>query len=890
MANVKVPALLHKMSKAAQKAWYKKNNMTMPSEVEGGGRSAAAAKRVVAPAPRKQMAAAPQSVRAMNTARQQAYYAKGGRQPIGAGGSGGSSSMAGVGQSSAKEIIKGIKAGYNPRVSLNPYEGMTAKEKKAMKKEEAEQIDEVTKKEAEETLGGPVKTKPKMPPGKQPEGYRYVRALARRAMKAGLKKEEVEQVDEAKKPTVGSDESHQQRSLHAYAKEFDAIAAQALEDAAKATNKNMLNHANISAKRAKEAAAMLRSGKSKVHALKHYQQGTLQKEEVEQIDEIDYKKYLKVSQEKRPLKLRAVDDAIAADKAGDPNPLRKLRNTNLARHFAQKQLTKKFNASRPARPFHVYEPGRRYVGDGVEHDGPIIDEAGYQVIGTTKDKETFRSKVHPKKAEALSTHYKMAKSRKYKDIKLVKVQEEAEQVDEARRMSAAEKLGRAFDSEQQRSALSRQRGLDLLKQKDTEKMQNKLASGKMSPSEVMTKLKKEETEESTMKYIEEKLTAADPASKWISDFVKSDNPKFAGKSKKERIQQALGAYYAKKRGTNEEVEQVDELRASTYDSASNKRQAQAGTAAKVGAKHASGVLQDKSDKLAYAAAMAGQKEFLKTLSPATKRVMSKEEIEQVDELKKSTLASYVGKAAGRLAAASRLQRDFEKDGHTALAGEFEKSAQKKKVGIQKAANKLAKEEVEQMDEVNARNSFVATQQALTPRAKDVKASVGTTRRDAAVTNKYARRISKLSGGDYSKQDVKGNLKSLAKEEAEQIDELKASTLGSYIAKSSADEKSRREKGVAVSKELSAKTGMKFGTPFDPKIHSKNASRSANRAVAIKKLTGQAKVNANEAAEGKVAVTPKEKSLAAHHGDKTKITFGDVLKARLKSAAAKKMGK
>jgi hypothetical protein len=46
----------------------------------------------------------------------------------------------------------------------------------------------------------------------------------------------------------------------------------------------------------------------------------------------------------------------------------------------------------------------------------------------------------------------------------------------------------------------------------------------------------------------------------------------------------------------------------------------------------------------------------------------------------------------------------------------------------------------------------------------------------------------------------------------------------------------------------------------------------------------------EAAEGKVAVTPKEKSLAAHHGDKTKNTYGDVIKARLKSAAAKKMGK
>lgn len=44
------------------------------------------------------------------------------------------------------------------------------------------------------------------------------------------------------------------------------------------------------------------------------------------------------------------------------------------------------------------------------------------------------------------------------------------------------------------------------------------------------------------------------------------------------------------------------------------------------------------------------------------------------------------------------------------------------------------------------------------------------------------------------------------------------------------------------------------------------------------------------AEGKVAVTPKEKELAAHHGDPKKITYGDVIKARLKSAAAKAMNK
>ena len=75
--------------------------------------------------------------------------------------------------------------------------------------------------------------------------------------------------------------------------------------------------------------------------------------------------------------------------------------------------------------------------------------------------------------------------------------------------------------------------------------------GKMRPqagtlaAKVAAKKLGEETE---VQYIEEKLTAADPASKWISDFVASDNPKFAGKSKKERINMALGAYYSAKRG------------------------------------------------------------------------------------------------------------------------------------------------------------------------------------------------------------------------------------------------------------------------------------------------------------------------------------------------------
>ena len=45
------------------------------------------------------------------------------------------------------------------------------------------------------------------------------------------------------------------------------------------------------------------------------------------------------------------------------------------------------------------------------------------------------------------------------------------------------------------------------------------------------------------KKLQEVLTKKTPASKVISDFVHSDDPKFAGKSKKERMKMALGAYY-----------------------------------------------------------------------------------------------------------------------------------------------------------------------------------------------------------------------------------------------------------------------------------------------------------------------------------------------------------
>lgn len=49
-------------------------------------------------------------------------------------------------------------------------------------------------------------------------------------------------------------------------------------------------------------------------------------------------------------------------------------------------------------------------------------------------------------------------------------------------------------------------------------------------------------------YIEEKLSVEDGVKAWIDDFISSDDPRFEGKSKEERRQQAIAAYYSAKKG------------------------------------------------------------------------------------------------------------------------------------------------------------------------------------------------------------------------------------------------------------------------------------------------------------------------------------------------------
>ena len=260
-------------------------------------------------------------------------------------------------------------------------------------------------------------------------------------------------------------------------------------------------------------------------------------------------------------------------------------------------------------------------------------------------------------------------------------------------------------------------------------------------------------------------------------------------SKEEALEALVNRHkeYAKKKA-NEEVEQIDELSSGLVRRYGGKA-IRAHLTAKAKGDTATALKRAKGVNLASA------KAFPNSYLPSDKAKVpaTNEEVEQIDELKKSTLASYVTKASGQSSGlyglgiefgnderkyakkalrartpATKAQANTDMETSGRLAKTFTRKAQNRTTGISRAAVRLAKEEVDSIDEVNARHSPEAAQAVLTPTAKIVRAAVGKTARDKAATKKYARRVANISP-DYSKKDVMDHLKSMG-EEVEQIDE------------------------------------------------------------------------------------------------------------------------
>jgi hypothetical protein len=281
---------------------------------------------------------------------------------------------------------------------------------------------------------------------------------------------------------------------------------------------------------------------------------------------------------------------------------------------------------------------------------------------------------------------------------------------------------------------------------------------------------------------------------------------------------AATKYAVSKSMKKEEVEQVDELSKATMGRYINK------AATKMGSQGVTAGLKIAADeKSSKNFKDMGKRE--KGIKLAVKK-LTKEDIEQVDEISKATLGSYVKKASGAeqpknvmspknvpLTKIAAYQGDSE-TGHFGKRfnqhtyDKAERLRKNRETGIKRAVDKLTKEDVE-LDEGNT-----------TPEIKKA----------------YADLIKTPSGSSERKTAIrhyKSLRQNLAKEEVEQVDEVSKRTLGRYInkAKDSIDMTSYRS-GIKDGTAISSSTPYKSNNPLEKKL----SKRHKGIETAVKKLT------------------------------------------------------
>jgi len=183
--------------------------------------------------------------------------------------------------------------------------------------------------------------------------------------------------------------------------------------------------------------------------------------------------------------------------------------------------------------------------------------------------------------------------------------------------------------------------------------------------------------------------------------------------------------------------------------------------------------------------------------------LTKEEVEQVDELKKSTLASYVKKSADDL---THIQRDIT-SGSTKDPEYKDLSRMRKnrKAGISRAVNTLAKEEVEQVDEISRDLA----------RRYIRKVADKTNTGELSTKEVEKRRPGVHLAGKKAYPGIAGKARVTATEEVEKVDEVSVMRLGQYTTKAAqqgskrvagqwmADQKLRKRDGYSSSAKVAA---------------------------------------------------------------------------------------
>jgi hypothetical protein len=220
-----------------------------------------------------------------------------------------------------------------------------------------------------------------------------------------------------------------------------------------------------------------------------------------------------------------------------------------------------------------------------------------------------------------------------------------------------------------------------------------------------------------------------------------------------------------------------------------------------------------------------------------KAKLRNEEVEQIDELSKKTMGSYVKKASGAeqpknvmspknvpLTKIAAYQGDsetghFGKRFNQATYDKAERLRKNRETGIKRAVDKITKEEVEQVDELSK-----ATLKSYGNKASDQVRDYVT---DKSTSFKASMNNMKREKGLQSLQKRKTN------EEVKQVDEISKATMGRYInkAKDSIDNTSYRS-GIKDGTAISSSTPYKSNNPLEKKL----TKRHKGISMAVKKLT------------------------------------------------------
>jgi hypothetical protein len=163
------------------------------------------------------------------------------------------------------------------------------------------------------------------------------------------------------------------------------------------------------------------------------------------------------------------------------------------------------------------------------------------------------------------------------------------------------------------------------------------------------------------------------------------------------------------------------------------------------------------------------------------KIEVREEVEQIDELSKKTLGSYIKKAGGTsLDSAGAHMADY---GANKNPKSFKKGINRAK-GVMQAADRLTKEEVE-LDEASKPNQYIEVINKFTGakshhEVHPSKAFAALNHHNRLWNTKSARIVSGKEAEEIRASKMK-------KEEVEQIDELSKKTLGSYVKKAGTDQ-------------------------------------------------------------------------------------------------------